>query len=234
MNEVYFENIEQIGSLFLDYVFYEFEKEPILFICEDIRKRLYLCLCSDIRYEQKWLIIPGSIAVLRSLVEEKMDIASVFLKCPSVISVVMDWQGKENCCVIETGRLDRLDLPKEGTFIRCDKDKAHNYLWRKELELLLLKSEDSVGAESIMGASVKKTPGMVLNAVMSAVMKQTDVYRNTFTEKTAVKVEVNTAFQQPVRTRQEVCIRQIEVDYANEPAVLNAGRAVDDHSVQAA
>ena len=47
----------------------------------------------------------------------------------------MDLQGNENSCIIENVRIDRLDLPKEGTYIRCDKENARNYLWNKEFEV---------------------------------------------------------------------------------------------------
>lgn len=219
MNEVYFENIEQVGSLSLDYIFYEFEKEPILFTCEDCRKRLFLCLCSDIRYEQRWLVIQSNISTLRELVEEKTDIASVFLKCASVTSVVMDRHGNESSHIIGAEELDRLDLPKEGTFLRCDKERAQDYLWRKELELLLLKVEDSVGMGTIMGTIVKKTSDIVLNAVISAVVKQTGVYRNTFIEKAIGQMEVDTEFGQQVRTKQRTTIR-IEETSADEQIVF--------------
>ena len=40
MNDVYFDNVIQIGKLYLDHIFYEFESEPILFSCTDDKRNI--------------------------------------------------------------------------------------------------------------------------------------------------------------------------------------------------
>jgi hypothetical protein len=132
MNNVYFDNVIQIGKLYLDHIFYEFESEPILFTCVDEEKNTYLCLCSDIRYGQRWIVSKCSMITLKFLIEEKIDIASAFLANSNIITIDMDMQGNERSCIIEKEKIDRLDLPKEGTYLRYDKEKAKNYLWNKE------------------------------------------------------------------------------------------------------
>ncbi len=64
MNELFFENVSGVGNLYLDYVFDEFNGEPILFMCKNSVGGLYLCLCSEIRYEQRWVIIKCSTSLL--------------------------------------------------------------------------------------------------------------------------------------------------------------------------
>lgn len=232
MNNIYFENAESVGNLYLDYIFYEFEKEPILFTCEDSRKRLFLCICSDIRYEQKWVIAPSSIAVLKALIEEKIDIASAFLKCPRVITVVMDRQGNESSRVIDVENLDRLDLPKEGTFARCDIEKAQNYLWRKECELRLLEARDFLGTDSIVRAVVHKSADIVLNAVLSTVMKPKEVYLDTFEKNGERQMEEQTAWEQNQYFEEERI--QVEVSYVNTAESLNLDQVIDSDYIQAA
>ena len=157
MKEIYFDHVAQIGNLYLDYVFYEFEFEPILFTCVDNAKNLYFCLCSDIRYGQRWLIMPCSTVALRGLIEEKIDIASAFLSSPQIIVVDMDLQGEEHSREIDYGQVDRLDLPQEGTYIRCDKRKARDYLWHKEWEALLQKFQKEEEADYSAKATVLQT-----------------------------------------------------------------------------
>ena len=132
MNNVYFENVIQVGKLYLEHVFYEFESEPILFSCVDEEKNLYLCLCSEIRYGQRWIIAKCSTDTLEAVVDGQIDIASAFLRTPNVIAIDMDMQGQEESCIIETDQIVRLDLPKEGTYLRCDREKAKEYLGKKE------------------------------------------------------------------------------------------------------
>ena len=102
MSDIYFDKVIQIGRLYLDYIFYEFESEPILFSCVDDEKKLYLCLCSEIRYGQKWVITECELSTLKALIDEKMDIASAFLLKNEIIIIDMDLQGKESSYVIKS------------------------------------------------------------------------------------------------------------------------------------
>lgn len=53
----------------------------------------------------------------------------------------MDMQGHEESRFIETDQIDRLDLPKEGTYLRCDKDKARDYLGNRQREFIVKESK---------------------------------------------------------------------------------------------
>lgn len=141
-NNLYFENIKGIGELFLEHIFYEFEMEPILFTCVDKAKRLFLCLCSEIRGKQKWIISECSVDTLQDIINQNIDIASAFCRTSKMIIVEMDIEGKENNYIINTECVDELDLPESGTFLKCDKEAAENYLWNKKLvELHLLRQQ---------------------------------------------------------------------------------------------
>lgn len=131
MNDIYFKNVNQVGNLYLDYVFFEFEFEPILFTCIDENKNIYLCLCSEIRGGQKWIITKTNTNLLTNLINEKIDIYSTFFVEDNLIIVTMDIQGNEQSTIIKTSNIDELDLPKKNVYIKCDKDKALNYIWSK-------------------------------------------------------------------------------------------------------
>ena len=131
LSEAYFENVTWAGNLFLEHIFYEFEGEPIVFTCVNEDGSTFLCLCSEIRYGQKWIISPCSTEILWDLVGERTDIASAFRRSDFLIVVQMDLQGQERSRVIDTGSVDELDLPKEGLLLRCDKDAACRYLHGK-------------------------------------------------------------------------------------------------------
>ena len=47
----------------------------------------------------------------KSLIEEEMDIASAFLSQEKAIRIRMDLQGCEKSSVIDTAKMDRMDLP---------------------------------------------------------------------------------------------------------------------------
>lgn len=150
MKELYFENVTGIGKLYLEYIFYEYENEPILFLCTDAGKNLYFGLCSDIRYEQKWIIMEINLSILKEMIEEEVDIASVFLAAKNLTIIIRDLQGYETSHVIEANTIDRLDLPKDGIFLRCDKEKAKGYLWKKEWELLSIQLKEIANSSSAL------------------------------------------------------------------------------------
>lgn len=130
-NNIYFKNVIEIGNLSLDCVFFEFESEPIIFTCTDNKNNLFLCLCSEIRYGQKWIVSKCEIKTLKALIDEKIDIATAICEPPRLIVITMDMEGKENSKIIATKEIDKLDLPKENTYLRCDRGQLSNYLWKK-------------------------------------------------------------------------------------------------------
>ena len=45
MNKIlYFENVTNVGNLYLQHIFNTFEYEPILFVCSDDYNNLYFCI----------------------------------------------------------------------------------------------------------------------------------------------------------------------------------------------
>lgn len=70
----YFKQVTGLGDLFLEHRFMEFEREPILFTCVDAKGNTFLCLCTEIRYKQKWIVLKCDSTTLSSLIERKMEL----------------------------------------------------------------------------------------------------------------------------------------------------------------
>lgn len=118
MNDLCFENIKKIGNLYLIQILLEFENEPILFLWHDENQKKYLCLCSEIRKEQKWIIVECKQKALSELLSKEIDIRTAFLKERELTIVKKDLVGKEKSFVINQNQIDELDLPKEGTYLK--------------------------------------------------------------------------------------------------------------------
>ena len=176
MSNLYFDNVVQVGQLYLEYVFFEFESEPILFTCHDQLNQTYLCLCSDIRYGQKWIISKCNTKILRALITAEIDIVTAFLKQQKAIVVVMDMNGEEESYEINTKEIDPLDLPKPGTFIRCNKAKAQNYLLQKEARTTFLRLKQTKHEIDIKEPK-KKFPYMNKNDSVSSLMNEEYSYK---------------------------------------------------------
>lgn len=177
MSDAYFDNVKNIGKLYLEYVFYEFECEPILFTCVDGKQNLYLCLCCEIRHKQKWIIIRCNINLLKSLIKEEIDIASVFLSAANVIAIDMDMNGEEKSSFISQNEIDRLDLPEEGTYLKCNTVHALNYLWNKEWRRIYQSFRKAMDTYPIRTETVYSYSA-ALNDTTKILAKQLDVYNN--------------------------------------------------------
>ena len=175
MNQTYFNNVIQLGKLYLEHVFYEFESEPILFSCVDEEKNIYLCLCCEIRYKQRWVITECEISVLKALIEEKIDVATAFLMTSDVIVIDMDLQGNETSHLVKRDDIDELDLPEKGTYIRCNKEKAMDYLWNKEYEFLCNHLKATIEKNFCLN-EISFSYKAVFNKIFNALDKQLEMY----------------------------------------------------------
>lgn len=128
MDKLYFKNIIDIGNLYLKYIFLKFDMEPIFFICVDDRQQLYLCFCSEIREEQRWIISACDIGTLQALIKNEIDIASALCVSERLIVVTKNLQEKEHSVIIRTKEVDPLDLPRKGTMLRCNQKETMNHL----------------------------------------------------------------------------------------------------------
>ncbi len=74
MDKVYFKNVLNIGDLVLKKILFKFEYTPILFLCNDLHKNEYLCLCCEIREYQQWIISLISNNVLTQMLNNQISV----------------------------------------------------------------------------------------------------------------------------------------------------------------
>ena len=114
MKKKFIINVEPIGNLYLDSVFFEFEMEPLLFTCKDVKNNLYFCHCYKIAAEQKYFIIPINKNKLKDLKEQKISIRKILLSSSKIYNVKLNNEGK----YFTTNYIDIADLPSENVYLR--------------------------------------------------------------------------------------------------------------------
>lgn len=128
--ELYFEKVNQIGNLYLECILYEFEYEPILFVCSDECDNLYLCACSEMRKEQRWLITNTNYNILHDLTTHKIDIKTAmtdFFDKKYIITRGLDC--KETSLPIMINDINLLDIPKENVYLNYfNKEATEEFL----------------------------------------------------------------------------------------------------------
>lgn len=118
-DKLYFENVIGIGDLYLEHIFLDYDKEPVFFTCIDEHGLLYICLCAEIRGEQRWVISKSSIRILNAVVNGTMDMYSAFGLHENLYIVQRNMEGIETSRIESFSNVDPLDLPLKGTMLRC-------------------------------------------------------------------------------------------------------------------
>ena len=128
MNEIYFKNVLDIGNLYLEKVFNEFEGEYITFVCKDINDTKYFCICYEFRYALKWIICKIAPKILGKLLINKIDIKSVFdLENKNLIQIVYS-NEKEIAQKVSMCDVKESIFPRYGIYLKPEQDVS-KYLY---------------------------------------------------------------------------------------------------------
>ena len=126
-NTVFFSGIPHSENLFLDYVFNEFNMEPILFTVRDSEYNLYLCLCYEMRNSLEWIVSKISNAALSNLINKKKSIREVFLSDSSLMKIIRNTDSSYTVISFNSVTDDEL-LPENKVMLRCNFEAAKVYL----------------------------------------------------------------------------------------------------------
>lgn len=85
----FFKDIPGIGSLKIEYVFYECG-EPTLFVCIDSGENRYLCACC--RLGEEWLVARVSKDALVRMIDDKVTLDRMF-KEETIALFALIWNG---------------------------------------------------------------------------------------------------------------------------------------------
>ena len=113
----YFTDVVDIGELYLERIFLQFENEPIIFLCSNNIKNLYLCVCTEIRYQQNWLIVAITKNQLEEMMRGNKNVRSAFVESEKIIAISMDMNGKELSKMVHLEEINPIDLPSNNVYL---------------------------------------------------------------------------------------------------------------------
>lgn len=129
--KAFFQDIPQIGDLYLEHVLLSFENEPILFVSSNEKSKIFLCFCSEIRGIQRWVVSESSIVILKDLINREIDIYSALGYRTDEFKYIIELKidGSEECKPIQFNDIDELDLPTPHVYLEYfDKDLAYDFI----------------------------------------------------------------------------------------------------------
>lgn len=128
MSEIYFENVPNVGDLYLNRTLNVFEGENIIFICTDIKREYYLCTCYEFRDSLKWIIAKTDAKNLLKMLEKKIDIHSVYESSELLINCIYDGE-KDTFVLTNYNSVDKRIIPNKGTYLKPDnKDEVDSLI----------------------------------------------------------------------------------------------------------
>lgn len=129
MKDIYFEKIGLYENLYIEKILFEFELEPIIFVCTDGKEK-FLCNCIDFRDGYEWILSKTNNTVLIDLINKKLDLRDAFTsKSNETYYIVYD---EVNDCML-TNKIDVTNFDKsyfvsEGTKLQINATDKHDYL----------------------------------------------------------------------------------------------------------
>lgn len=129
----YFTDVPKFGDLHVDEILLE-DVYPILFTLKNEDGELFLCLCCEIRNEQRWILNPISNKNLIALLTNMLTIRKAFTDgAENKIVAVRDYSTEQDTFkIIPVQKLDPDDLPSEDELLDADDGEFNDYIERLE------------------------------------------------------------------------------------------------------
>ena len=120
MSNVFFNNVPNIGDLFINKVLLEYELEPVIFVCKDSHDNFFLCICDDfIDTKRSWIAIKIPVKVLMDIINDKITLLSAFKKSENKTIVIDYYPDQKNYDyhMMNFSDIDETELPYEDQYL---------------------------------------------------------------------------------------------------------------------
>jgi len=125
----YFQDVPSYGNLSIEYIVID-DAYPVLFVLENTSKKRFICVCCDIRQEQRWIINPVGHEDLYKLLCNHITLMECFLvgSADKVIAVHSYETNMDNYRLVTRDELDTDDLPMSGEYLDAQCGEHSEYI----------------------------------------------------------------------------------------------------------
>ncbi|MEY8354653.1 hypothetical protein AALB39_15025 [Lachnospiraceae bacterium 54-53] len=121
--EIYFQNVLDIGDLYLDRVLNVFEDENIVFICTDKDNNYYFTVCYEFREKIGWVLCRiDEIQMLIEALFEMTDMYTLFKRSSTNLIEIIYEDDIEKSIYINFEDFNKKFLPTPGVCLKPDDD----------------------------------------------------------------------------------------------------------------
>lgn len=137
--ELYFQNVPNVDSLFMEQILFSYENIPIVFVCTDKSNFRYLCVCDDIIEEEAWLIVKINNLKLLEILNDDSTVLSAFMG-KKVIIAHRDSYHNTQYDIMNYNDINNDDLPICDQFLEM-KDHLNSYIDKIRNDIILYNIE---------------------------------------------------------------------------------------------
>lgn len=127
----YFNNIPEIGDLYLLCTFFKYDNIDIVFICNDDKGNLYLCLCTDAMFNYCCMVRKISVDKILEVLENKISIYQAFKDLNDYIGIIRYEDNKFSYYKKLFDDFEESELPCEDEYL--DLDDCKKLTFQKEI-----------------------------------------------------------------------------------------------------
>ncbi len=130
MSKAFFNNVPNVGDLFINKVLLEYELEPVIFVCKDSYNNFFLCLCDDfIDVKRSWIAIKITVEDLLDIINDKITLLSAFKKSDNK-TIIIDYNPDKKTNdyhMMNFSDIDETELPCEDQYLN-ERESLDNYI----------------------------------------------------------------------------------------------------------
>lgn len=124
--DLYFQDVPDIDSLYMEQILFSYENIPIVFVCTDNKNFRYLCVCDDIIEEESWIIVKINNLKLLEILNDYSTVLSAFAG-KKVIIAHRNFYQKPQYDIMNYSDINKDDLPVCDQFLEM-KDHLNRYI----------------------------------------------------------------------------------------------------------
>lgn len=129
---IFLEEIPEIGNLYIEKVLFEFDKVPMVFICQNLKKDRFLCLCTDCITGYSWMIAKIERRTLIKLINDKISILNAIKETKNKIYIVNKEKGEYTYSKYNFKDIPLDELPDENE--KLENHFLKEYIYQLEFE----------------------------------------------------------------------------------------------------
>lgn len=114
------------GQLNIEKVLFEFEREPIVFICKNTTGARFVCVNTGYGFEQCWIVAKVSIPTITRMLRDEISVLDAISKTKNKVLLLKEGNGGIEAISLDFKDIDHSELPDAN--VKVQNPKCADYI----------------------------------------------------------------------------------------------------------